>query len=87
MDKKDREIENEKRLLKEEIERVQEEMAAALNNFSDVVDPALVEYYTYCYKANQIKHGYLLRRLKSLYYESKEKNKLSAKTSKHINRA
>ncbi len=77
MKRRDREIENEKRLLRDEITKVQEEMAAALNNFSDVVDPSLVEYYTYYYKANQIKHSYLLRRLKDLYYETKGKNKLS----------
>lgn len=81
MRKEDIKAENEMRMLKEEIARVQEEMAAALNNFSDVVDPDLVEYYTYYYKANQIKHSYLIRRLKSLYESSKEKAKRKNKLS------
>lgn len=55
-------------LLAKEVGKVQEEMAATLNNFSGTNDPDLLEYYTYYYKANEIKHSYLLRRLKEIYY-------------------
>lgn len=57
-----------KKVLANEIGKVQEEMAATLTNFSDTTDPELLEYYTYYYKANEIKHGYLLRKLKKIYY-------------------
>lgn len=62
--KKDKEI------LAAEINRVQDEMAATLTNFSDTTEPELLEYYTYYYKANEIKHGYLMRKLKKIYYQS-----------------
>ncbi|MHC1749107.1 MAG: DUF2508 family protein [Cellulosilyticaceae bacterium] len=64
----DEKIKEEINTLINEIALVQDEMAVALNNFSDTVDPALLEYYTYYYKANQIKYDYLLRRLKKIYY-------------------
>lgn len=54
-----------------EVNQLQEEMAATLNLFSDTVDPELVDYYTYYYKAAEIKHSYLLKRLKKVYYEDK----------------
>ncbi len=57
-----------KEVLIEEICRLQEEMAATLNQFSDVTEPELVDYYTYYYKANEIKHTYLLKKLKKIYY-------------------
>lgn len=55
-------------LLAREVGLVQDEMAAALSNFSGTTDPELLEYYTYYYKANEIKHGYLLKKLKAIYY-------------------
>lgn len=55
-------------LLAREINALQEEMAATLTNFSDTIDPELLEYYTYYYKASQIKHSYLIKRLKKIYY-------------------
>lgn len=61
-------IKEDKQVLADEIGKVQEEMAATLTNFSDTTDPELLEYYTYYYKANEIKHGYLLRKLKKIYY-------------------
>ncbi|WP_070000659.1 DUF2508 family protein [Cellulosilyticum sp. I15G10I2] len=61
-------LEREKKLLAREVYKVQEEMAAALSCFSDVIEPELVDYYTYCYKANEIKHSYLLKKLKRIYY-------------------
>lgn len=57
-------------ILSAEINKVQDEMAATLINFSDTTDPELLEYYTYYYKANEIKHGYLMRKLKKIYYQS-----------------
>jgi len=61
-------LEQEKRMLASEVSKVQEEMAATLNSFSDVIEPELVDYYTYCYKASEIKHSYLLKKLKRIYY-------------------
>lgn len=55
-------------LLTKEVNQVQNEMAAAMSNFSGTTDPELLEYYTYYYKANEIKHGYLLKKLKQVYY-------------------
>lgn len=66
--KKNVELEREKKMLAYEVGKVQEEMAATLNSFSDVTDPELVDYYTYCYKANEVKHSYLLKKLKQVYY-------------------
>ncbi|MGL6173792.1 MAG: DUF2508 family protein [Cellulosilyticaceae bacterium] len=63
-------IKRETEILTAEINRVQDEMAATLTNFSDTIEPELLEYYTYYYKANQIKHGYLLRKLKKIYYQN-----------------
>lgn len=66
------EREEERQALAEEITSLHEEMAATLNNFSDTIEPDLLEYYTYYYKASQIKHSYLLRKLKKVYYEIEE---------------
>ncbi len=60
--------EEEAKFLSEEVEKVQEELAATLMKFENTTEPDLVEYYTYTYKATQIKHSYLLRKLKQLYY-------------------
>ena len=65
----DEQREEEKRLLAEEINALHEEMAATLQNFSNTVEPELLEYYTYCYKASQLKHSYLMRQLKKIYYD------------------
>jgi len=69
--KKDEKLEQEKAILAREVCKIQEEMAATLNHFSDVTEPELVDYYTYCYKANETKHSYLLKKLKQIYYVSK----------------
>lgn len=61
-------------MLVEEVNYLQEEMAATMEHFSDEVVPELVDYYTYYYKAAEIKHGYLLRKLKKIYYEDKKSN-------------
>ncbi len=65
-------LEGEKTMLAQEVFKVQEEMAAALESFSDVIEPELMDYYTYCYKANEIKHSYLLKKLKRIYYNSNQ---------------
>lgn len=57
-------------MLAEEVGYLQNEMAATMTHFSNEVDPELVDYYTYYYKATQIKHGYLLKKLKKVYYDS-----------------
>lgn len=61
-------IEQEKQLLIQEVCKVQEEMSAALSSFSDVIEPELMDYYTYSYKANELKHTYLIKKLKQIYY-------------------
>ncbi|OON98131.1 MAG: DUF2508 domain-containing protein [Epulopiscium sp. Nele67-Bin004] len=53
--------------LSQEVRKVQEEMAATLHNFENTTEPDLLDYYTYAYKANQIKHDYLLKKLKAVY--------------------
>lgn len=60
-------IEREKELLEEEINKAQEEMAAAFNQFQLVIEPELIDYYTYAYKASMVKHDYLIKKLKKLY--------------------
>lgn len=74
MNKKEKKLynekrEEEKRVLADEINALHEEMAVTLHNFSDTVDPELLEYYTYYYKASQLKHSYLMRQLKKIYYD------------------
>ena len=66
--KKNAVMEREQRLLAAEVAKVQEEMAAALSSFSDATEPEVVDYYTYYYKANEVKHSYLLKKLKQIYY-------------------
>ncbi len=55
-------------ILSREVEKVQEELAVTLHNFENTTEPELLDYYTYSYKANQIKHSYLLKKLKEVYY-------------------
>lgn len=74
MNKRDQRVyneqrEEEKRVLADEINALHEEMAATLQNFSNTVEPELLEYYTYYYKASQLKHSYLMRKLKKIYYD------------------
>jgi hypothetical protein len=69
--KQQKEKENKRRLeiqyLTQEIKDLQEEMAATLSNFSNTIEPQLLEYYTYDYKAKEIRHSYILKKLKGLY--------------------
>ncbi|OON95543.1 MAG: hypothetical protein ATN36_08110 [Epulopiscium sp. Nele67-Bin005] len=58
----------EAKLLSDEIGHAQEELAVAMAQFENTTEPELLEYYTYYYKAYEIKHDYLLKRLKELYY-------------------
>lgn len=64
-------LHREKILLSEEINRVEKEMENTLINFSHSTDPELVDFYTYQYKAKQMKHTYLIRKLKEIYYDNK----------------
>lgn len=68
----DERFKEETQVLSAEIGRTQDEMAATLVNFSDTTEPELLEYYTYYYKAIEIKHGYLLKKLKKIYYTHRE---------------
>ncbi|WP_010165843.1 DUF2508 family protein [Candidatus Epulonipiscium viviparus] len=54
--------------LKQQVGDVQKDLATTLHKFENTTEPDLLDYYTYAYKANQIKHSYLLNRLKQLYY-------------------
>ncbi|ONI44649.1 DUF2508 domain-containing protein [Candidatus Epulonipiscioides gigas] len=54
--------------LKQQVGEVQYNLATTLHKFENTTEPALLDYYTYSYKADQIKHGYLLNQLKQLYY-------------------
>ena len=56
------------RELLREIEEVYREMTTAFNHFNYATQPDLIEYYVYQYKAAQVKHDYLLRCMKELYY-------------------
>lgn len=57
------------RKLIEEIEEAYREMTTTFSHFESATDPALIEYYTYKYKADQIKYGYLIRCMKKIYYD------------------
>lgn len=70
-------LEEETRQLAYEVNQLQEEMAATLNLFSDTIEPDLVDYYTYYYKAAEIKHTYLLKKLKKIYYQGENRHVLS----------
>ncbi len=59
---------SEAKILSEQVGKVQEEMAVALHNFQNTTEPELVDYYSYSLKAQQVKHAYLLRQLKQVYY-------------------
>lgn len=74
MKKINKELKNEKEALAIEVSKVQEEMAATLNCFQDVMEPELLDYYTYSYKANEVKHSYLMKKLKAIYYKVNDEN-------------
>ncbi|ONI38763.1 hypothetical protein AN639_07130 [Candidatus Epulonipiscium fishelsonii] len=59
----------EAQILSEEVSKVQEKLAATLCQFEDTTDHELLDYYTYYYKANEIRHTYLMRKLKEVYYK------------------
>lgn len=69
-----------------EIKAVEEELAATLAGFQNVVDPELIEFYTYAYKTIGLKHSYLLKQLKALDREASQKiKKISAEKSDELN--
>lgn len=55
------------RKLKKEIDEAYREMTTTFSHFESATDPQLIEYYTYKYKADQIKYGYLIRCMKGIY--------------------
>ncbi|QEH68318.1 DUF2508 family protein [Cellulosilyticum sp. ST5] len=57
----------ENKAIEKEICDVQKELAATLEGFENVVDPDLVDYYSYSYKATEAKYTYLIKKLKTLY--------------------
>ena len=61
-------------MLAEELQYLQEEMAATMEHFSLEIEPELVDYYTYYYKAAEVKYDYLLKKLKKIYYRDKKSN-------------
>lgn len=69
IDNKEKKMTPEERELLREIEEVYKEMHIASSHFNTTIEPDLIEYYIYQYKAAQIKHGYLLRSIKELYYD------------------
>lgn len=68
MNKNNKMSDKEKESIEKEIYNTQAELAVVLDRFENVIDPDLVEYYTYSYKATEAKYTYLMKRLKSLYY-------------------
>lgn len=68
IENKEKKMTAKERELLREIEEVYKEMAVTLNHFNYSTHPDLIEYYVYQYKAAQIKHDYLLRSIKELYY-------------------
>ncbi|NLI89479.1 MAG: DUF2508 family protein [Epulopiscium sp.] len=66
--KEERKMSEEERELLAEINEAYREMATSFSHFESATDPELIEYYTYKFKADQIKYGYLIRCMKKLYY-------------------
>lgn len=64
--KEKRKTPDERQLIKE-IDEAYREMTTTFNHFECATDPQLIEYYTYKYKADQIKYGYLIRCMKEVY--------------------
>ena len=63
--KKKRMTQDERKLINE-IDEAYREMTTTFSHFESATSPDLIEYYTYKYKADQIKYGYLIRCMKQL---------------------
>ncbi|OON93685.1 MAG: DUF2508 domain-containing protein [Candidatus Epulonipiscioides saccharophilum] len=61
-------LSQEELFLKQQVDDVQRDLNIALHKFENTTEPDLLDYYSYIYKAHMIKHGYLLNKLKQLYY-------------------
>lgn len=70
IDKKKKKMSKDERQLLNEINEAYREMATSFAHFECATDPALIEYYTYKYKADQIKYDYLIRCMKQLRHPS-----------------
>lgn len=66
--KKEKGMTPDQRKLITEINEAYREMTTTFSHFESATDPQLIEYYTYKYKADQIKYGYLIRCMKKTYY-------------------
>lgn len=69
IDKKEKRMTEDERKLAIEIEDAYREMTTTFSHFEYATDSELIEYYTYKYKAAQIKYDYLIRCMKKVYYE------------------
>lgn len=70
IDKKEKRMTKVERELIRDIEQAYKEMITMFHHFDYAVEPDLIEYYTYQYKAAQIKYDYLLRCMKEIYYSN-----------------
>ncbi len=66
IDRKNKKMTQDERNLLNEIDEAYREMTTTFTHFECATDPKLIEYYTYKYKADQIKYGYLIRCMKQL---------------------
>lgn len=66
--KKEKRMTPDERKLVSEIGEAYREMTTTYAHFECATDPQLIEYYTYQYKADQIRYGYLIRCMKKIYY-------------------
>lgn len=65
--KKEKRKTAEERRLAGEIKEAYREMMTTFRHFECATEPELIEYYTYKFKADQIKYGYLIRCMKKIY--------------------
>lgn len=66
--KKKKRMTPDERKLIGEIDEAYRKMTTTFSHFECATDPELIEYYTYKYKADQIRYGYLIRCMKKIYY-------------------
>lgn len=66
--KRKKKMSPDERKLIDEIDEAYREMTTTFSHFECATEPELIEYYTYKFKADQIKYGYLIRCMKKIYY-------------------
>lgn len=67
--KKEKRMTPDERKLVTEIAEAYREMTTTFSHFECATDPQLIEYYTYKFKADQIRYGYLIRCMKKIYHD------------------